>query len=62
MGDRSVINVTLQEEAIEVSAVVVTALGLTREEKSLGYAVTKVDNEDLTRDLMSSAFGPSIPA
>ena len=49
VGDRSVINVTLQEEAIEVSAVVVTALGLTREEKSLGYAVTKVGSEELTQ-------------
>jgi TonB-linked SusC/RagA family outer membrane protein len=48
VGDRSVINVTLQEEAIEVSAVVVTALGLTREEKSLGYAVSKVGSEELT--------------
>ena len=48
VGDRSVINVTLQEEAIEVSAVVVTALGITREEKSLGYAVSKVGSEELT--------------
>jgi TonB-dependent SusC/RagA subfamily outer membrane receptor len=54
VGNRSVINVTLQEEAIEVSAVVVTALGLTREEKSLGYAVTKVDNEDLTKAVNSN--------
>ncbi len=48
VGDRSVITVVLQEEAIEVSAVVVTALGLTREEKSLGYAVSKVGSEELT--------------
>jgi TonB-linked SusC/RagA family outer membrane protein len=49
VGNRSVINVTLQEEAIEVSAVVVTALGLTREEKSLGYAVTRVGSEEITQ-------------
>lgn len=54
VGDRSVINVTLQEEAIEVSAVVVTALGLTREEKSLGYAVTKVGSEELTQVVTSN--------
>ena len=48
VGDRNSINVTLQEEAIEVSAVVVTALGLTREEKSLGYSVSKVGSEELT--------------
>ena len=49
VGDRNVINVVLQEEAIEVSAVVVTALGLTREEKSLGYAVSKVASEEITQ-------------
>ncbi|MDM8003065.1 MAG: SusC/RagA family TonB-linked outer membrane protein [Bacteroidota bacterium] len=49
VGNQSVINVVLQEEAIEVSAVVVTALGLTREEKSLGYAVSKVRSEELTQ-------------
>ena len=54
VGNRSVINVTLQEEAIEVSAVVVTALGLTREEKSLGYAVTKVGSEELTQVVTSN--------
>ncbi|MFZ2287521.1 MAG: SusC/RagA family TonB-linked outer membrane protein [Bacteroidales bacterium] len=54
VGTRSVINVTLQEEAIEVSAVVVTALGLTREEKSLGYAVTKVGSEELTQVVSSN--------
>ncbi|MGE5350410.1 MAG: carboxypeptidase-like regulatory domain-containing protein, partial [Actinomycetota bacterium] len=54
VGSQSVINVTLQEEAIEVSAVVVTALGLTREEKSLGYAVTKVNNEELTQVVNSN--------
>lgn len=48
VGERNVINVVLQEEAIEVSAVVVTALGLTREEKSLGYAVSKVASEEIT--------------
>lgn len=54
VGDRSVINVTLQEEAIEVTAVVVTALGLTREEKSLGYAVTNVGSEELTQVVTSN--------
>jgi TonB-linked SusC/RagA family outer membrane protein len=54
VGDRSVINVVLQEEAIEVSAVVVTALGLTREEKSLGYAVSKVESDELTQVVASN--------
>ncbi|PST81595.1 SusC/RagA family TonB-linked outer membrane protein [Pedobacter yulinensis] len=34
--------------------VVVTALGIKREEKSLGYAVTKVDSTDLTRAVSSN--------
>jgi TonB-linked SusC/RagA family outer membrane protein len=49
VGNQSVLNVTLKEDAVELEGVVVTALGLTREQKSLGYAVTKVDNEMLTQ-------------
>jgi len=51
VGNQSVINVTLKEEAVELEGVVVTALGLTREQKSLGYAVTKVNSEDITQTL-----------
>lgn len=47
--NQSLINVVLKEDAIELQGVIVTALGLTRKEKSLGYAISKVDNEDLTR-------------
>ncbi|WP_423128385.1 SusC/RagA family TonB-linked outer membrane protein [Gaoshiqia sp. Z1-71] len=49
VGNQSVINVTMQEESVELGGVVVTALGLTREQKSLGYAVSKVDSEELTQ-------------
>lgn len=49
VGDRSVVNFVLQEESIQLEGVVVTALGLTREQKSLGYAVTKVESEDITQ-------------
>lgn len=51
VGNRSVVNVTLVEDAVQLEGVVVTALGLTREQKSLGYAVTKVDNEEITQVL-----------
>jgi TonB-linked SusC/RagA family outer membrane protein len=54
IGNRSVIDVTLQEEAIRVDEVVVTALGLTREQKSLGYAVTQIGNEDLTQSVSNN--------
>ena len=49
VGDLSVINVIMKEDAVQLEGVVVTALGLTREQKSLGYAVSKVDNEELTQ-------------
>ncbi len=46
---QTTINITLTEEALGIDEVVVTALGLTREQKSLGYAVSKVGSEDLTQ-------------
>lgn len=49
VGGRSVVNVELNasEEALE--EVVVTALGIKREERSLGYSVGKVDGAELSR-------------
>ena len=49
VGNQSEINVTLKQEAVQLEGVVVTALGITREEKSLGYSVTKVNNELITQ-------------
>lgn len=49
VGNQLVINVSLQEDAVELEGVVVTALGLTREQKSLGYAITQVGSEELTQ-------------
>lgn len=51
VGDLSVVNVILQEDIVQLGAVVVTALGITREEKSLGYAVSTVDNDVLTKSV-----------
>ncbi len=47
IGNRSVINVTLMTDASQLSEVVVTAIGIEREKKALGYAVTSVGNEQL---------------
>lgn len=49
VGNMSTIDVTLQESVTELEGVVVTALGLTREEESLGYSVSKVGNEEITQ-------------
>lgn len=49
VGKQVQINVTLDFAARQLEGLVVTALGLTRSEKSLGYAVSKVASEDLTK-------------
>jgi TonB-linked SusC/RagA family outer membrane protein len=46
---RNTIDVTLVTSSIGVDEVVVTALGIKREEKSLGYSVGTVGGEELTR-------------
>lgn len=48
VGTSSVINVNLNPAAETLGEVVVTALGIKREKKSLGYAVQEVKGETLT--------------
>ncbi|SDA60728.1 TonB-linked outer membrane protein, SusC/RagA family [Algoriphagus alkaliphilus] len=47
IGNRSVVNITLTTDASQLSEVVVTAIGIEREKKALGYAVTTVGSEQL---------------
>lgn len=54
VGTRSEINVSLEPDRNELDAVVVTALGLTREEKSVGYAVSKVDGDNVNQTVSSN--------
>ncbi|WP_266365809.1 SusC/RagA family TonB-linked outer membrane protein [Tellurirhabdus rosea] len=49
VGNRSVVDVALTESAETLQEAVVTALGIKREERSLGYAVGKVDGKEFTR-------------
>jgi TonB-linked SusC/RagA family outer membrane protein len=49
VGTQSTIDVQLEDDITQLGEVVVTALGITREEESLGYSVSKVDNEDITK-------------
>ena len=44
-----IINVTMQEDAEVLSEVVVTAMGIKRDRKALGYEVGEVDGEALTK-------------
>jgi TonB-linked SusC/RagA family outer membrane protein len=43
------LTITLEEDTKQLEEVVVTALGITREAKALGYAVTTVSAKELTR-------------
>ena len=45
IGGRTVINVILEADLVGLNEVVVTALGITREKKSLGYATQQVSGE-----------------
>lgn len=47
VGNRNAINVTMLEDVIGIKDVVVTALGITREKKSLGYSVGEVSGNEL---------------
>lgn len=70
IGSRSVINVILATDASQLSEVVVTSIGIERERKSLGYAVTTVGEEqiqnrpeaDVARVLQGKVAGVNITA
>ena len=47
VGSNSVFNIQLEEDSQNLQEIVVTALGIKREEKALGYAVQKVSGESL---------------
>ena len=48
VNGKTSINVNLQEESTAIDEVVVTALGIKRQARSLGYSTTKVGSEELT--------------
>ena len=54
IGTRSVINVTMLTDTEELSEVVVTALGIKREERALGYAVQEVSSDAIVGSGSSS--------
>jgi len=50
VGNRSMINVTLQESNVQMQDVVVTALGIKRESKALGYSVDEIKANELLKN------------
>lgn len=61
VDSRSVIDVTLQQTSIRMDELVITALGITREKKSLGYSVAEVSGDRLNEtpqvNLLNSIAG-----
>jgi TonB-linked SusC/RagA family outer membrane protein len=49
VGSQTNLNITLDEDATQFNEVVVTALGIAREKKALGYAVQEVSGKNLTQ-------------
>ncbi|MEA3505422.1 MAG: TonB-dependent receptor plug domain-containing protein, partial [Bacteroidota bacterium] len=49
IGASNVMNVVLESEMMDIEGVVVTALGISRDKKTLGYAVQDVKGDDLSR-------------
>ncbi len=57
IAGRSVINIVLQPQTIGVDEVVVTALGIRRDKKALGYSVQAVGEEELARTGNANLLG-----
>ncbi|MCB0473517.1 MAG: carboxypeptidase-like regulatory domain-containing protein, partial [Flavobacteriaceae bacterium] len=54
-GNDQVINVELEEDATSLDEVVVTALGIKREAKALGYSLTEVGGDEMSQVKTASA-------
>lgn len=54
VGNRTTIDIVLREDSKAINEVVVTALGIKREEKSLGYAVSKMSADELNNAASSN--------
>jgi TonB-linked SusC/RagA family outer membrane protein len=54
VGERTVIDVQMAQDVAQLGEVVVTALGISREKRSVGYSVTNVSGSDLTKGTSSN--------
>ncbi|WP_111708323.1 SusC/RagA family TonB-linked outer membrane protein [Lutibacter citreus] len=59
VGSSNVINVIMSESAEALDEIVITALGISRDKKSLGYSTQKVGGEEITK-VKSSNFVNSL--
>lgn len=60
--NRNVYNVRMREGNVNLSEVVVTAMGVKREKRALGYAVAKVEETSVSRNLSGKAAGVAADA
>lgn len=49
VGSRTVLDIALAEDASQLNEVVVTALGIKKEERALGYATSTINSENLVK-------------
>lgn len=54
VAGKTTVNIVVKEESQLIDGVVVTALGITRSEKSLGYSVAKIGNEEMTNTMSNN--------
>ena len=57
VGNTSEINITLAEDISQLGEVIVTALGITRDERSIGYSTQEVTGENLTYTKEQNVLG-----
>lgn len=57
INSRTTINVTLSEDMLTLSEVVVTALGIKREVRTLGYATADLKKEEISENRATTALG-----
>ncbi|MEQ9582908.1 MAG: carboxypeptidase-like regulatory domain-containing protein, partial [Arenibacter sp.] len=49
IGNSNTIDIAMQEDASQLEEVVVTALGIKREERALGYAVSEIQGDEIAQ-------------
>ncbi|MEZ5197150.1 MAG: SusC/RagA family TonB-linked outer membrane protein [Bacteroidales bacterium] len=49
IGDQSTIDISMENDMLNIEGVVVTALGIERESKALGYGVSEVSNAEINK-------------
>ncbi|MFV0247754.1 MAG: SusC/RagA family TonB-linked outer membrane protein [Tenacibaculum sp.] len=59
IGESNTLNITMLQDAEQLREVVVTALGISRKEKALGYSITKIENlkKASTYNMVNALYG-----